>query len=268
MENPICLNSNTYHGFSFEEAVRGANAAGIKFIEVAAVRDYTEHVMPEMSEKELDDIRALLAENDVTPLGMCGHSNIMTEDGRANLVKNFDLAVKLGVKYVVTGTGETHGDENVIEDDTELVQIIRDLAAAAKERDLELCVETHGASYATGAQIKELAERVGVDNFGINYDTGNVILYANVEPYDDLEACADRVTAIHLKDKTGKWDEWNFPAIGDGDTDFARVFDILRRTGCVAPLSLEVEFTSSGAANVDEVHDAVTRSADYVRALV
>lgn len=268
MENPICLNSNTYHGFSLHDAVEGAAAAGLKYIELAAVRDYTEHVMPEMSEDELASVRKLLSDNDITPLGMCGHSNIMTENGRANLVKNFDLAQSLGIKYVVTGTGETHGDENVIEDDTELVQIIRQLSAAAKERGLQLCVETHGASYATGQDIRALAERVGADNFGINYDTGNVILYANVEPYNDLAASVDRVVALHLKDKTGKWDEWNFPAIGDGDTDFSKVFEILRSANNLAPLSIEVEFTSAGPADVNEVHDAVKRSAERVRSLI
>ncbi|GEM_PF-6055957 len=34
MNNPICLNSNTYHGFTLEEAVEGAHRVGIKLIEL------------------------------------------------------------------------------------------------------------------------------------------------------------------------------------------------------------------------------------------
>jgi hypothetical protein len=44
MTNPICLNSNSYHGFTLGEAVIGAKRAGIKLIELAGVIGWTEHV--------------------------------------------------------------------------------------------------------------------------------------------------------------------------------------------------------------------------------
>ncbi|MGV8897240.1 MAG: sugar phosphate isomerase/epimerase family protein [Rhodoglobus sp.] len=267
MENKICLNSNTYHGFDFTDAVRGARDAGIHFIEIAAVRGYTEHARWEMTDDEVEAMLATLRENDITILGMCGHTNIMTEDGRENLRKNLGLAARLGASYVVTGTGETHGDEHVIEDDTELVEILRELSAVAEGHGLTLAVETHGASYATGVQIKKLIGKVGAPNFKLNYDTANVIMYADTQPYDDLRESADVIVGIHLKDKAGESAEWNFPAIGDGDTDFARVFSILQETHCVAPLSIEIEFTSEGPASVDAVHDALVRSANVVRSL-
>jgi|688.fasta_scaffold32176_6 L-ribulose-5-phosphate 3-epimerase len=267
MDNKICLNSNTYHGFDFTDAVKGAKDAGIHYIEIAAVRGYTDHARWEMTDAEVESMLGLLRENDIAVLGMCGHTNIMTEDGRDNLRKNLGLAKRLGATYVVTGTGETHGDEHIIDDDTELVQILQDLSAFAAELGLQLAVETHGASYATGVQIKELVGKVGAPNFGLNYDTANVIMYANTEPYDDLRESADVIVGIHLKDKAGAPADWNFPAIGDGDTDFARVFSILEETGCIAPLSIEIEFTDAGPSGVDEVHDALIRSADTVRSL-
>lgn len=267
MENKVCLNSNTYHGFEFADAVKGARAADIHFIEIAAVRGYTEHARWEMTDDEVDEMLTTLRENDIAILGMCGHTNIMTEDGRENLRKNLGLAARLGATYVVTGTGETHGDEHVIEDDTELVEILRELSAVAANHGLKLAVETHGASYATGAQIKELVGKVGAPNFGLNYDTANVIMYGDTQPYDDLRDSADVIVGIHLKDKAGPSAEWNFPAIGDGDTDFERVFSILEGAHCVAPLSIEIEFTSAGPADVEEVHDALVRSARVVRSL-
>jgi L-ribulose-5-phosphate 3-epimerase len=267
LDNPICLNSNTYHGYELADAVSGAREAGIHFIEVAAVRGYTEHARSDMSDVEVTELRRLLADNGIEPLGMCGHTNIMTADGREEFRNNLDLAVRLGAKYVVTGTGETHGDEHVIDDDTELVGILRELAAYAAERGLNLAVETHGNNFGTGVRVKDLAVKVGANNFGVNYDTANVIFYGDVEPYDDLRQSADRVIGIHLKDKAGDPREWNFPAVGDGDINFDRIFDILAETRCVAPLSIEVEFTSAGPASVDEVHAAVARSAEAVRTL-
>ena len=267
MGNKICLNSNTYHGFDFADAVKGARAADIHFIEIAAVRGYTDHARWEMTDEEVAEMLATLSLNDIAVLGMCGHTNIMTEDGRENLRRNFGLAARLGASYVVTGTGETHGDEHVIEDETELVQILKDLSAVADGHGLKLAVETHGASYATGSQIKDLIGKVGATNFGLNYDTANVIMYADTQPYDDLRDSADVIVGIHLKDKAGASADWNFPAIGDGDTDFPRVFSILEETHCVAPLSIEIEFTEAGPASVEEVHDALLRSAKVVRSL-
>lgn len=267
MKNPICLNSNTYHGYSLEDAVRGARAADIRFIEIAAVRGYTEHARSEMSDAEVAAVLGLLAENEIALLGMCAHSNIMTERGRLFLGESLSLASRLGAQYVVTGTGETHGDEAVIQDEGELIEILRSLAATASVLGLKLAVETHGNNYGTGLQVRNLVERVGADNFGVNYDTGNVIFYGGVEPYDDLAASADRIIGIHLKDKAGLPQEWNFPAVGDGDIDFRRVFGILGQTRCVAPLSIEIEFTPAGSGSVDEVHQAVARSARAVRKL-
>lgn len=267
MENPICLNSNTYHGYTLEEAVQGAVASGIHAIEIAAVRGYTEHARADMSEAEVDAVLALLAANDLTAVGLCGHTNILTEDGRTAFVENLDLARRLGVQYVVTSAGETHGDASIIDDDTEVVEHLRQLAEEAARRDLTLAIETHGNNYATGGQVSALLAKVGAANLRIAYDTGNVIFYGGTEPYDDLDAHAAEVVDIHLKDKTGAQAEWNFPAVGRGDLDVARVLSILEARGCAAPLSIEIEFTSAGPSSVEEVHEALAHSVRTIRTI-
>lgn len=153
MSNPICLNSNSYHGFTLEEAVTGAKRAGIKLIELAGVIGWTEHVRNDYSDGQITKVLKLLADNDIKAIGMCGHTNIQTKEGQETFKKNLHLAKKLGVEYVTLSTGETHGDESVIGDDTELVNIIRDLASVAKSLGLIMAIETHGNNYATGQSI-------------------------------------------------------------------------------------------------------------------
>lgn len=268
MDNSICLNSNTYHGFTLEDAVRGAHAAGVRTIEIAAVRGYTEHARADMSDAEIDDVLALLRANEITATGMCGHTNILTPEGRTAFLENLDLARRLGVRYVVTSTGETHDDDTVIEDEAELVDILRTLAHEAGERGLMLAIETHGHNYSTGARVGELLAKVGAANLAMNYDTGNVIFYGSTDPYEDLAAHTEQIVGIHLKDKAGATAEWNFPAIGRGDVDFARVFSILTERGCTAPLSIEIEFTPAGPASLEEVHEAFAHSVGTVRRLM
>jgi len=260
MTNRVCLNSNTYHGYDLEEAVEGARRAGIRFIELSAVAGWTEHVGTGMTDSEVRDTLTMLEINGIQAIALGGHSNLTTDEGLALFRRNLELAGRFGVEYVVTGTGETHGDESVIDDEPKLVNDLYELAAFARELGLKIAIETHGANFDTGRTVKGLVDRVAAENIGVAYDTGNVVFYGDIEPYDDLEASADRVIAFHLKDKTGAHSEWNFPAIGDGDIDFARIAGILDATGCDAPLSIEIEFTPGGPSSVEAVHLAVHRS--------
>lgn len=268
MKNAVCLNSNTYHGFTLAEAVAGAHAAGIGYIEIAAVRGHTEHARHEMTDDEIAGVHELLAAHQIEPIGMCGHTNILTDEGRADFLRNLDLAQRLGVRYVVTSTGETHDDDTVIEDESELVGILQDLAAEAGNRGLQINIETHGNNYGSGAGIKTLLEKVGAENLGITYDTANAIFYGDVVPHEDLAASVDKVDSLHLKDKDGERTEWNFPAVGTGYVDFDKAFAVLAGAGNEAPLSIEIEFTSAGPSSLEEVHEAVAVSADNTRQLL
>ncbi len=151
-------------------------------------------------------------------------------------------------------------DESQIDDIDALATDLRALAREAADLDLRIGIETHGANFDTGRRVAELADLVGAPNLGVTYDTGNVVFYGGIEPYDDLAASAGRVIAFHLKDKAGEQAEWNFPAIGDGDLDFSRIAGILDTTSCTAPLSIEIEFTPTGPGSLDAVHTALSRS--------
>ncbi|WP_226037809.1 sugar phosphate isomerase/epimerase family protein [Aquibacillus saliphilus] len=264
MLKQLAINSNTYHGYSLEDAVKGASDAGFTRIELAAVKDHTAHVLPDMSQQQLDDIKALLLDYEMTCVGIGAHSNVMTEEGIANLLKSIDLAVWFDCTYVVTATGDAHGDKDVIEDETLLARNLEPIIEKCERLNKVLVLETHGNNYATGASLKKLAKRLN-DRVKINYDTGNVIMYGNILPYDDLEASVDYVEFIHLKDKLGPFNEWNFPAIGDGELDYGKLFKTLEKANYKGPISVEVEFTPKGPADLDEVNNSVKRSFNYLQ---
>ena len=77
----------------------------------------------------------------------------------------------------------------------------------------------------------------------------------------------DDVAYIHLKDKDGEDKEWNFPALGKGRVDFPALFEKLEKAGNSSPFSIEIEFTQEGPSSLEEVHQAVQDSADYLRKL-
>ena len=267
MNNPICLNSNSYHGFTLEEAVEGAHRAGIKLIELAGVEGWTEHVRNDYSDVQIAKVLELLKANDIQAIGMCGHTNIQSKEGQETFKKNLQLAKRLGVQYVTLSTGETHGDESVIGDDAELVNIIRELGQVAKDLGLEMAIETHGNNYSTGEKVSALLKKIDMPNVRLNYDTGNVVFYGAIMPYEDLDKSTGSIRGIHLKEKAGAQNEWNFPAVGRGDLDFGRILGILKKNGCTTPLSIEIEFTPAGPNGVEDVHESLAYSVDTIKRL-
>jgi hypothetical protein len=118
-----------------------------------------------------------------------------------------------------------------------------------------------------GLAVVSWAERFGLPV--VNTAVGG---HAHVEESEDaflrdLPAIADRVANVHLKDMGGAQGEWDFPAIGQGHVDFARVIEILRGAGFEAPYSVEVEFTGGGPwPPLDEVNAAMRASREALAA--
>lgn len=267
MLDQLTINSNTYHGYSLEEAVQGASKAGFTKIELAAVKNHTAHVLPDMSQSEHDKIKELLREYGMKCVGIGAHSNVMTEEGVMNLLKSIDLAVEFDCQYIITATGDAHGDQDVIEDETVLARNLEPIIKKCEKLNKTLVIETHGNNYPTGVALTKLAQKLN-NRIKINYDTANVVFYGNTLPYEDLEACVDEVEFIHLKDKLGSFHEWNFPAIGEGYLDFGKIFGTLKKANYRGPISVEVEFTPAGPSNLEEVNESVKRSFSYLSKII
>ncbi|WP_245976693.1 sugar phosphate isomerase/epimerase family protein [Oceanobacillus arenosus] len=136
-----------------------------------------------------------------------------------------------------------------------------------EEMGKTLTLETHGNNFATGLSLKKLVQVLN-NRVKINYDTANVILYGDILPYEDLEICVNDIEFIHLKDKLGANHKWNFPAIGDGNLDFNRIFNILESRDYKGPISVEIEFTPDGPSGLSEVNKSVKRSFNYLKSIL
>ena len=147
-----------------------------------------------------------------------------------------------------------------------MAESIRALVPYLERYGLTLVLETHGHDHGTGAVLSDIVRLVGSDRVKINYDTANVIFYGRVDPVADLRACVSDVAYLHLKDKAGAADVWDFPALGKGWVDFPGIFRTLEEAGNASPFSIEIEFTQAGPRDLAEIDRAVQDSADYLRA--
>ena len=84
----------------------------------------------------------------------------------------------------------------------------------------------------------------------LNFDTGNIAYYnEGVDPADELEKVKGLVCNVHVKDNRGQFEDWFFPAIGDGGAvDFRRIRTTLDGVGYTGAYTIEIE----GIAGEDE----------------
>jgi L-ribulose-5-phosphate 3-epimerase len=266
LQHIVAVNSNCYHGYSIEDAIEGIQKAGFHYIELTATKGWTEHVFPTMSFSKLWDVKERLKAAGLVPIAMSGHCNLMDTERLSDFIENIRLTGFFGCEYIVSSIGEAHLKDNAVVSNNEVTENIRSFLPYLEENNLKLVLEVHGA-HGSGKILKTITDQVGSKLVTVNYDTANAIFYGDVDLAEDLNSCMDSIGYMHIKDKSGGRQEWNFPALGKGYVDFPMVFEKLDKACNPCPLSIEIEFTKDGSADVEEVNQAVRDSASYLKEL-
>lgn len=261
----IAVNSNCYHGYPIEDAIAGIKAAGFRYIELTATKGWTEHVFPDQSFARLLEVQDLLEESGLIPFAMSGHTNLMDTARIGDFVKNIRLAHFFGCEYIVSSIGEAHLEDQAVASNEEVAEHIKGLVPYLEKYDMKLVLEVHG-DHGTGAILKDICRLVASPRVLINYDTANAIFYGDVDVPGDFAACIDQIGYVHLKEKSGGRQEWDFPALGKGYVEFPELFKLMDDAENFSPYSIEIEFTADGAKDLAEINQAVLDSAAYLRA--
>jgi sugar phosphate isomerase/epimerase len=251
MQNILAGHTNSYHTYALDEALEGIATAGFKYVELSAVRGWTEHVPLEATAADIAEVKARLVHWGLAASALSGHSDLTTAAGLADGKKAVDLCVQLGLTLMNTAIGG-HYSEN--EDKAAFMGHIHELADYAATRGVQIALEVHGDIMATGQISIPLIKEIDRANVGINYDTANCVFYGGVEAVDDIGPVVPYLKHVHLKDKREGARVWDFPAVGEGHVDFKRLFEILAAQGYTAPFSVEIEFSGLPWPPVEEVH--------------
>lgn len=270
MADRLAVSTNTYHSYSFEEAVAGISAAGYTSVELSSVPGWTEHVLRASSEQDLHEVAKLVSHYGLEPISLSGHSDLASETGMDEFRKALGIAARLGIRYVTTSTGghDASSEGTLDEQRAAFLQWIRPLADEAAADGIEICLETHGGVSATGALAAQLVQEIDRPNVGINYDTANVIFYGKVRPETDILAAAPFINHLHIKDQIGGPGVWNFPQIGTGEVDFAPIFAALAAVNFNGPCSIEIEFQGEPWPPLSEVELTLRNSREFLRQFI
>jgi sugar phosphate isomerase/epimerase len=264
MNNILAGHTNSYHTYGLDEALEGIAQAGFKYVELSAVRGWTEHVPLEATDAQLEEIQAKLDRWALKASALSGHSDLTTAAGVEDGKKAVDLCARLGLSLMNTAIGGHYSED---EDQASFMAYIHELADYAAERGVTLALEVHGDIMASGQLSIPLIQEINRDNVKINYDTANCVFYGGVEAVDDLPPVVSYLAHVHLKDTAGGEREWNFPAISEGRLDFDAILKLLEEEGYTGPFSVEIEFQGEPWPPVSEVHRSMKVSYEHLKSL-
>src|SRR5258708_11720206 len=118
MKNRLGGHTNSYHGYSLEEALEGIAAAGFKYVELISARGWTEHVPLDADAKTLGNIQRMMHKLDLIPMSLSGTADLTTTEGVEFGRMSLDLCERLGIDIMNTPIGghysENEDEETVI----------------------------------------------------------------------------------------------------------------------------------------------------------
>lgn len=270
----IACHTNSYGHLGAVAAIENVRAAGLEHVEfpirTAGLSARCGDPPLVSTDATLDDLRRverLLESHDVRVSSCtCLAGNPLDEANVALMRRKLDLASHFGVQFVVADAGAA---ENDAERDR-IYTHLRAIGDHAARLGITVCFETHRGLCVNHRQMRQVMQDLDHPHLRINFDTGN-ILYYNDDVHGEvaLAKVCHLVKHVHLKDSSGRFGDWNFPALGSGGgVDFLRVYQIMRDCGFTGPYSVEIE----GVAGEPELtlagyHERVVESVGHLRRL-
>jgi inosose dehydratase len=196
-----------------------------------------------------------------------GGADIRTREGLELTERRIQFAARwFGVAVCVTGAGQpvNEGEYQTV------VENLRHLGDAAGESGVTLALETHKGPTQNAGAMLALMMAVDHPHVRLNFDTGNIAYYnRGADPCTELEKVKHLVRNVHLKDNRGGFEDWYFPALGDGGAvDFQRVRAILDSVGFAGAYTIEIEgIAGEPEPGLDGRHERIARSFRHLQSV-
>ncbi len=133
----------------------------------------------------------------------------------------------------------------------ETVAAIREVVAYCREHGQKFRCET---GQETPITLLRAIRDVGLDNLGVNFDCGNLVLYDKANPVDAVDILGPYIQGVHAKDGLYPTDPAKLGRevpIGQGKVDFPALIAKLKQIGYLNPLTIEREATEGARQTAD-----------------
>ena len=250
------LNGTTMGKLSQLDGLEIAPDAGLAGIELTAGRSPRATVRPTMTGEEAVCLQKRIHAAGLKTMALGAHRDFSSLEQCGEYARLLELADLLGCRVITAG----------VPDGCEMERYMEGLGKASNrawELGITICIENHGKEHGTGRSLLPLLK--AGKGLRLCYDTGNTWYYGGVDPLEDLPACAGFLGHVHLKDKQGAPNEWDFPALGTGYVNFPALTGLNVWGDCPC-VSIEIEFTPLGVSR-EETERAVRASVRYLESL-
>jgi sugar phosphate isomerase/epimerase len=194
-------------------------------------------------------IQAMMDESGVKISGLSTHSDLLSvEFGVLYARKAIAYAKALGVNIVQICEDMYPPDWMNEEDAFQVMRmVLKAISETCEDNGVYIAVEQHGPYTSKIDRLLRILDLVDSEWIRVNYDCGNTFL-AGTDPYEMLDAVADKVVHVHAKDISVKQAESERGkvtgtavgcACGEGVIDWKRIVDRLRKAGFDGVLSVE-----------------------------
>ena len=275
MKRIVSCFTNCYGPAGVWTAAEQIRAAGTDHLELALRgHDFGGLVIPEsavITEKADDQtagaFRDHLACHGVTVSGCnVGGADLRTQDGLELTERRIRFAARwFGVKICVSGAGQP---ADATERQT-VIANLRRLGDVATDCGLTLALETHKGPTQNADAMLTLMADVSHPSVRLNFDTGNIAYYNHgTDPCHELEKVKHLVRNVHVKDNRGGFEDWYFPAVGDGGAvNFTRVREILDEVAFEGPYTIEIEgIGGEPEPGLEARQERIRRSVEHLKA--
>src|SRR5262245_45076156 len=243
----FACHSNSYGHFGAVAAIENVRQAGFEYVEIPVRRagfrtrfGDSPLLTTDATLAELQQVERLRDRPGVRGASCtCMAGNPLEDEAVGVLQRQLDLASHFGVKYVVADAGIANDDDERSRIYTNL-QRVGDYAA---KLGITVCFETHRGLCVNHREMLHVMSELGHPSLRLNFDTGN-LLYYNEQVCGEvaLAKVCHLVKHVRLKDSSGRFADWNFPALGNGGgVNFLRVYQIMRDCGFAGPYSIAIE---------------------------
>ena len=225
-----------YSRFPLERALTGIRDAGYKFVAWGTTHREEGGEVPVMAPDapptKARELGKRCRDLGLEPLMM--FSTVYPEHREAPAVFRARIlqAAAAGIPQVLT-FGHTEGGHRGL-----WTKRFKEWAPIAKDHGVMIVIKQHGGDTGTGKACAEIVREVNHESIKVNYDAGNVMDYLNLDPLEDIRACASEVCSFCIKDHR------NFPKDEDcgpgfGEIDHYKLLHPVAFTGLKMPLCCE-----------------------------
>lgn len=155
------------------------------------------------------------------------------------LKRTIQLGKRLGVDKIII-FGIKRDKEDIPEDILKVIGYLKKIAEKAGENGFEILLENEPGWWAdTAENTLKILKGVGLSNFKLNWDPGNLVC-AGQKPYPDgYDIIRDYIGNVHFKDAIFNPDKHDWKPVGSGEVDWKGQINALKNDGYQGIITIE-----------------------------